>query len=123
MLTPAQYERAARESARHTEGIRTDLESIGLKLVGGRLLPGPTGEAAAFYMYESASGERFTIYCAKATTPESALRYRSNESSAAFYWVEDKIAYVVSGPADRDRLEKVTKTVYEQVDKSGARKS
>ncbi len=39
-----------------------DLESIGLKLVGGRLLPGPTGAAAAFYMYEGASGERFTIY-------------------------------------------------------------
>ena len=49
-----------------------DLESIGLKLVGGRLLPGPTG-AAAFYMYEGASGERFTIYCAKATSPETAL--------------------------------------------------
>jgi len=100
-----------------------DLEAIGLKLVGGRLLPGPTGEAAAFYMYESASGERFTIYCAKATTPESALRYKSEDHSAAFYWVDDKVAYVVSGPADRDRLEKVTKTVYEQVDKSGSRKS
>lgn len=100
-----------------------DLESIGLKLVGGRLLPGPTGEAAAFYMYENASGERFTVYCAKAKTPESALRYKSDERSAAFYWVDDKIAYVVSGPADRNKLEKVTKTVYEQVDKSGARKS
>jgi hypothetical protein len=29
----------------------------------------------------------------------------------------------VSGPADRDQLEKVAKSVYEQVDKSGARKS
>ena len=100
-----------------------DLESIGLKLVGGRLLPGPTGEAAAFYMYENVSGERFTIYCAKATAPESALRYKTDESSAAFYWVDGKVAYVVSGPADREKLEKVTKTVYEQVDKSGARKS
>ncbi len=100
-----------------------DLESIGLKLVGGRLLPGPTGEAAAFYMYENASGERFTIYCAKATAPESALRYKTNDGSAAFYWVDGKVAYVVSGPADREKLEKVTKTVYEQVDKSGARKS
>lgn len=100
-----------------------DLESIGLKLVGGRLLPGPTGEAAAFYMYENASGERFTIYCAKATAPESALRYKTDDRSAAFYWVDGKVAYVVSGPADRDRLEQVTKTVYEQVDKSGARKS
>ena len=99
-----------------------DLQSIGLKLVGGRLLPGPTG-AAAFYMYEGASGERFTIYCAKAAAPETALRYKSNDSSAAFYWVDDKVAYVVSGPADRERLEKVTKTVYEQVDKSAAKKS
>ena len=29
-LSPAAYERAARESARHAEGIRTDLDSIGL---------------------------------------------------------------------------------------------
>jgi anti-sigma factor RsiW len=99
-----------------------DLQSIGLKLVGGRLLPGATG-AAAFYMYEAASGERFTIYCAKAAEPESALRYKGDDSSAAFYFVDDKVAYVVSGPADRDRLEKVTKTIYEQVDKAGARKS
>lgn len=99
-----------------------DLQAIGLKLVGGRLLPGPTG-AAAFYMYEGPSGERFTIYCANATTTQTALRYRSKDNSAAFYWVDDKVAYVVSGPADRDRLETVTKTVYEQVDKSGAKKS
>ncbi len=99
-----------------------DLQSIGLKLVGGRLLPGPTG-AAAFYMYEGPSGERYTIYCAKSVTPETALRYKSGERSAAFYWVDDKIAYVVSGPSDRERLENVTKTVYEQIDKSAAKKS
>jgi anti-sigma factor RsiW len=98
-----------------------DLQSIGLKLVGGRLLPGPTG-AAAFYMYESASGERFTMYCAKADMPETALRYTTGEQLAAFYWVDDKIAYVISGPADRERLEKVTKAAYEQVDKTGAKK-
>jgi anti-sigma factor RsiW len=99
-----------------------DLQSIGLKLVGGRLLPGPTG-AAAFYMYEGPSGERFTIYCAKATTPESALRYTAGERAAAFYWVDGKVAYVVSGPADREKLEQVTKAAYEQMDKSGAKRS
>jgi anti-sigma factor RsiW len=99
-----------------------DLQVIGLKLVGGRLLPGPSG-AAAFYMYEGASGERFTIYCAKAKATETALRFKSTDSSAAFYFVDDKVAYVVSGPADREALEKVTKSVYEQVDKTGARKS
>ena len=100
-----------------------DLQSIGLKLVGGRLLPGPNGEAAAFYMYEGPSGERFTIYCTRASVPETALRYRGEDRFAAFYWVDDKVAYVVSGPADRDQMEKVTKAVYDQVDKTGARKS
>ena len=99
-----------------------ELQSIGLKLVGGRLLPGPTG-AAAFYMYESASGERFTIYCAKAGVPQTALRYTSEKQFAAFYWGDDKIAYVVSGPADRERLEAVTKAIYEQMDKNGTKKS
>jgi anti-sigma factor RsiW len=99
-----------------------DLQSLGLKLVGGRLLPGPTG-AAAFYMYEGPSGERFTIYCAKATTPETALRFKDGNRAAAFYWVDDKVAYAVSGPANRDRLEKVAKSVYEQVDKAAAKKS
>jgi anti-sigma factor RsiW len=100
-----------------------DLESMGLKLVGGRLLPGPTGAAAAFYMYEAASGERFTVYSAPATSPETALRYKDGDRSAAFYWVDDKHAYVVSGPADKDRLKTVTRAVWEQIDRSGARKS
>jgi anti-sigma factor RsiW len=99
-----------------------DLQSIGLKLVGGRLLPGPTG-AAAFYMYEGPSGERFTIYCSKAGEPQTALRFKEGDRFAAFYWVDDKVAYAVSGPADRERLEQVAKSVYEQVDKTGARKS
>jgi anti-sigma factor RsiW len=99
-----------------------DLESIGLKLVGGRLLPGPTG-AAAFYMYEGPSGERFTIYCAKAGVAETALRYKEGDRYSAFYWGDDKIAYVVSGPADRDRLETVSKAIYEQMEKTGAKKS
>ena len=98
-----------------------DLQSIGLKLVGGRLLPGPTG-AAAFYMYEGPSGERFTIYCAKAGGPETALRFKNGERDASFTWVDDKVGYVVSGPADRDRLETVAKNVYEQVDKAGVKK-
>jgi anti-sigma factor RsiW len=99
-----------------------DLQSIGLKLIGGRLLPGPTG-AAAFYMYEGPSGERFTIYCARATEPETALRYKGDDGAAAFYFVDDKVAYVVSGPADRERLETVTKSAYEQIEKTGAKKS
>ena len=110
-------------SRRVGEDLRVpDLQAIGLKLVGGRLLPGPTG-AAAFYMYEGTSGERFTIYCARATTPASAFRYTSGERAAAFYWADGKVACVVSGPADRERLEKVAKAAYEQMERDDAKRS
>ena len=51
-----------------------ELGATGLKLVGGRLLPGPTGPAS-FLMYESASGERFTVYTAKADAETTQMRY------------------------------------------------
>lgn len=104
------------------ELIIPDLSSLGLKLVGGRLLPGPTGTAAAFYMYENAAGERYTIYCAKATQSETALHFKTGEQYAAVTWVDDKVGYVVSGPSDRDKLETVAKNVYEQIDKGAAKK-
>jgi anti-sigma factor RsiW len=94
-----------------------DLSTVGLKLVGGRLLPGPNG-AAAFYMYEGPSGERYTLYCSKVASPETGLRFEGGKQSAAFYWVDDKVGYVVAGPDQREKLEQITKLIYDQLDKS-----
>lgn len=94
-----------------------ELEAMGLKLVGGRLLPGPSG-ASAFFMYESHSGERYTLYCGRANDPETALRYHADEPFAAFYWVDREITYVISGPADREKLLKVAKASYDQIETS-----
>jgi anti-sigma factor RsiW len=52
-----------------------------------------------------------------------ALRFKAGDRFAAVYWVDDKHAYVVSGPAERAKLERISKMVYEQVDKDGAKKS
>jgi anti-sigma factor RsiW len=92
-----------------------DLTPLGLKLVGGRLLPGPTG-AAAFFMYENTSGERFTIYSARSNGPDTAMRYNVSGKWSAFYWVDGDVAYVVSGPPDREVLSKVATAAYEQFD-------
>jgi anti-sigma factor RsiW len=94
-----------------------DLESSGLKLVGGRLLPGPSG-ATAFFMYEGPSGERFTIYYAPTDSPATAMRYRAADRFAALYWVEQGMAYVVTGPVDRERLLQVAQGAYDQIDKA-----
>jgi len=68
-------------------------------------------------MYEGASGERFTIYYARTDAPPTALRYRGGERFAGFYWVEQGLAYVVSGPNDRDRLHAIAQAAYDQIDK------
>jgi anti-sigma factor RsiW len=93
-----------------------ELDNVGLKLVGGRLLPGPTG-ATAFFMYEGPSGERFTLYCGRTSDAETALRYTNGEKNAAYYWVDDNLAYVLSGPAERDRLLAIAQAAYEQIDR------
>jgi anti-sigma factor RsiW len=93
-----------------------NLDPFGLKLLGGRLLPGNAGRAAALYMYETASGERFTVYCRRDQAPQSALRYRASGPIGSIFWIEDDVAFVVSGPADRARLQKVAEAVYEQIE-------
>jgi anti-sigma factor RsiW len=97
------------------------LEPSGLKLVGGRLLPGPFGPAA-FFMYEGPSGERFTVYYARTDAPQTAMRYRAAERFSAFYWVDQGVAYIVSGPADRERLLQVAQAAYDQIDKDAPAK-
>ena len=97
-----------------------DLKEYSLKLLGGRLLPGPIGPAALF-MYEGPTGERFTIYCSRSKKARTALRYQSGGEVAAMHWVESEIGYVVSGPDDRDRLARIAQTAYEQMENPPAR--
>ena len=99
-----------------------DLDSAGLKLVGGRLLPSSAGPGAAFFMYEGTTGERFTVYCRKVNAPESSLRYRTANMVGSFAWVEDAVAFVVSGPPDRPRLQKIAEAVQEQIEAPPASK-
>jgi anti-sigma factor RsiW len=92
-----------------------DLASFELKLLGGRLLPGPRGPAALF-MYEGPTGERYTLYCSRSTAPSMAMRYNIAGQVAAVYWVEVDIGWVVSGPADRERLLKIAQAIYDQLE-------
>lgn len=92
-----------------------ELGKMGLKLVGGRLLPGPTG-ATAFFMYEAPSGERFTLYCGHTTDQATALRYIAADHNAAYYWIDGDLFYVLTGPAERDKLHAIAQAAYEQID-------
>jgi anti-sigma factor RsiW len=97
-----------------------DLAAFGLKLMGGRLLPWQPGKPAAMLMYESASGERYTLYCARTAGPETALHYNVVGPVAAVYWGDGDLGFVVSGPADREKLLKIAQAAYEQLDRRPA---
>ena len=96
-----------------------ELTDAGLKLVGGRLLPGPQAPAA-FLMYESPTGERFTLYTSRAKTQTTQMRYATRASDGALYWADRGVGYVLSGPDDnKDRLQQVARAVYDQAERSG----
>jgi anti-sigma factor RsiW len=96
-----------------------ELSAAGLKLVGGRLLPGPTGRPASFLMYESASGERFTVYASKAQAETTQMRYATQGNEGALFWADRGVGYVVSGGSDRNRLSQIAQAVYDQMEKNG----
>lgn len=96
-----------------------ELNGAGLKLVGGRLLPS-SGKPASFMMYESASGERFTIYTAKSDAEVTQMRFAADGKESTLFWADDGVVYaVVSTGADRGRLTQVAQAVYDQMEKKG----
>jgi anti-sigma factor RsiW len=80
------------------------LREYGYSLLGGRLLPGPTGPAAQF-MYEDASGKRLTLYITAATgRPGGMHALHEANGQSTYYWVDGGMGYALSGRAARDDL-------------------
>lgn len=91
-----------------------DLAEEGLTLLGGRLLPGPT----ALIMYEGSGGDRVTVTCARTERPrETAFKWRSVGEFGALAWMESGLAFVVAGPADRARLDRIARRVHAAYEK------
>lgn len=92
-----------------------DLTAFGFRLLGGRLLPGPSAPAALF-MYESASGERVTLYCTPLKTTSTSPSYKNAGATGSVEWTQDDYGWVVSGPSDREQLKMVAKAAYSQIE-------
>ncbi|KIZ38296.1 MULTISPECIES: anti-sigma factor family protein [Rhodopseudomonas] len=90
------------------------LDALGLKLIGGRLLPAADSPAAQF-MYEDADGRRVTVYVRPGGDAEpSAFRFERAGSLSAFSWIDAKLSYAVVAQTDRDRLLGVARAIYQQ---------
>ena len=93
-----------------------ELDKMGLKLVGGRLLPGPTGPTA-FFMYETPSGERFTLYCGHTSDRDTALRYTTGRKMRPITGSMAILPMCCQGPAERDKLHAIAQAAYDQTDR------
>lgn len=92
-----------------------DLESFGLALVGGRLLPAGT-DVAALLMYADAAGSRLTLYVRCGEAGESAMKFLHEGQLSSFSWVDEGLGYVVSASMDRERLQKVARAINQEID-------
>jgi anti-sigma factor RsiW len=93
------------------------LESVGYRLIGGRLLPGESGPVAHF-MYQCEKGTRVTLYV-RTEAPdhgETAFRYADEGNVRVFYWVDRTFGYALSSAdISRERLSEVANVVYRQL--------
>jgi len=93
------------------------LESVGYRLMGGRLLPGESGPVAHF-MYQCEKGTRVTLYV-RTEAPdhgETAFRYADEGEVRVFYWVDRTFGYALSSAdISRERLSEVANVVYQQL--------
>jgi anti-sigma factor RsiW len=93
------------------------LESEGMALVGGRLLPRDPGPVAQF-MYQCARGRRVTLYV-RTEGPdqrETAFRFAREGNVRVFYWIDRKFGYAMSSAdLEREELLKLANVVYRQL--------
>ncbi|MBI5270979.1 MAG: anti-sigma factor [Burkholderiales bacterium] len=81
-----------------------DLQAQGYALVGGRLLPEPTGPSAQL-MYQDAAGARVTVYLRRqGGEAPAAFRYEAVDGLGMFYWVDGPVGYALVGALPRERL-------------------
>jgi len=96
-----------------------NLETMGLRLVGGRLLPA-AGQPAAQLMYESPDARRITLYIrARWATPvngahDGTVSFASEDGFSMVYWIEGSFAYALIGPIDREKLFSAAKLIQQQ---------
>lgn len=92
-----------------------DLTRFGFRLLGGRLLPGPSAPAALF-MFENDTGDRITLYCTPVKAPTEELTYKMEDGAGSVLWTHDDFGWVISGPPNKELLKSVAAEAYAQLE-------
>lgn len=98
--------------------VAPDLSRHGYRLMGGRLLPAGSGQAAQF-MYDDQSGKRLTLYVRHAEGgTETAFRFLREGDTASFAWIDQGFGFVVTAMAAREELLPIAEAVYHRFERA-----
>ncbi|MCK5811242.1 MAG: anti-sigma factor [Cocleimonas sp.] len=93
-----------------------DLQDYGYNFLGGRLLSMREGKAAAQLMFENNEGQRVTLLVSKNKSyRDQALHLKNSNEINAYYWMDSKVAYSITGEMSADVLRKLSRSVYQQL--------
>jgi anti-sigma factor RsiW len=93
------------------------LDTLGYRLMGGRLLPGSEGGVACQFMYENGSGQRITLYIrSPQNQTQTAFRFAvEGNGVGVFYWIDRNLAYAISATMPKEELLRLARAVYDQL--------
>lgn len=94
--------------------VAPNLDSLDMKLLGGRLLASDDGPGALL-MYENDQGKRVILYACLTDESSSAFRFAQQDKVSVYYWVENSVTYAIAGEMQRDSLLPVAESVYSQL--------
>jgi len=97
-----------------------NLSASGFTFLGGRLLPGESGEhahgPAAQLMYENASAERLTLYITGAPPDKKEVwKYEERGGVDAYYWADANVTCTIVTDLPQDQVRGLGKLVFEQL--------
>ncbi len=92
-----------------------DFARAGFRLMGGRIVPSPSGPAALF-MYDDATGRRLTLYVApRGVSRQTGFRFFSADGARGFWWLDRDLSYAVTGTLPREVLRRIAVMAYDQL--------
>jgi anti-sigma factor RsiW len=92
-----------------------NLNALGFKLMGGRLLPTPDGVACQI-MYDDEKGMRMTLYMRPGSSTEAPFRVTREGNVRSYSWLDrGGFGFAVTAETDAERLRRIAESVAEQV--------
>jgi anti-sigma factor RsiW len=92
------------------------LEPLGYRLIGGRLLPTPAGAPAAQLMYQDASGHRITVYIRAdlRNSRDIEFQFARERDVNVLYWLDGPRGYALSADLDERTMLPIAKVLYDK---------